>query len=125
MNSNNTFKLVSLRGDIEDVLREAQDVFYNVEGGLHCKFAEIRQDLSKFSNDRNNDDFYPLKIYAENGIEILVSEVRTGYHSRSSQVLIEILELAGFTVSQSQRDRIYNEPRLSMTIWNERIMQQY
>ena len=125
MGSTKTIRLVSLRGDVEEIVKLAKDLFSNIHGGLYCKYAEIKHDLGNISTDRDKLEYYPLRIHAENDIVILVSEVRCGYHGRSCDAMIEILELAGFHPNTKVKEKIYNSPKLSMTIWNERLMQQY
>ena len=102
-------------GDIEVV---KQKVFcYINERKLKFTHAEIEQSSLRIPLDPDDSRFYPLRIFANDGTVLLISEVRTGYHGAFSEAIIDILQYAGFTLERKFVEDIFNERKLKRVIY--------
>lgn len=117
-------RIVSESGNVDSVVSRFNDIIEELPH-INFKFAEIHQCLSKMPNDKNNPNFYPLRLYSNDGLTFFISEVRCGYRGHSCDCMIEILKSAGFSLSQKVIDTIYNKPNLQITIWKEEGIQQF
>lgn len=107
-------------GDVDNVVSLFQDFINDLPFKIKFSSAQIKQDLARIPNDRKNELFYPLRLKAGN-ITVLLSEVRTGYHGRSSDAMIECLKVAGFEPNKKTIEKIYNYGKVDMTILKENI----
>lgn len=114
----------SLSGDVDVVMNQVLGlVNYDWKAytgqDLKINYAQIRMDLANFKNDPDTDEFYPLRIYAQdkNGEVILMcSEFRIGYRGDSVDKLVRCLKALGFKLSPTTVETIYNEHKLDLTI---------
>lgn len=107
-------------GDVDNVVSLFQDFINDLPFKIKFSSAQIKQDLARIPNDRKNEQFYPLRFQAGN-ITVMISEVRTGYHGRSSDAMIECLKIAGFDPNKKTVEKIYNYGKVDMTILKENI----
>ena len=111
-----SIRICSECGDVDFVVAKFKHDVLETWPSIKFNHATITQRLANIANaDKSSPDFYPLKLYSDN-IEVMVSEVRCGYHGASPDALVEILKLAGFNLKQKMLDKIYNEQNLNMTI---------
>lgn len=108
-------RIFSESGDIDFIVKKFKHVL-DTWPKIKFKTAQIKQKLSRIPTDKSDPDYYPLRLYTDN-LEIMISEVRCGYHGASPDALIEILKLAGFNLNQKTIDTIYNEHNVDFTIF--------
>lgn len=101
-------RVLSESSNVDEIITRVKEI--TQIPGIKFQFAEIRHDLGKIPNDPNRDEFYPLTIYAQDGIRICVSEVRCGYHGASTYAMIEILKMIGVNLTVHDEEEIYNSP---------------
>ena len=112
-----SIRIFSESGDIDFIVNKFKHVL-DTWPNIKFKSAHVKQKLTCIPADKKNPDYYPLKLYSDK-LEIMISEVRCGYHGASPDALIEILKLAGFNLKQKTIDTIYNDHNVNFTIFME------